>query len=115
VDHRSEECLPFLCRKKMAPPIIDIPMSTNASGLEMMEEDVPTAITPTTTPAIENNNRIIRSPSHISRFRYRPLFRMSELFANIAALQIHWNINAIAPLSRGGRHKIVGEELRCAN
>jgi hypothetical protein len=43
----------------MAPPTIDIPMSINASELEMTEVDVPTATTPTITPAIENNNRII--------------------------------------------------------
>jgi len=115
VDYRSEECFRFLCRKKMAPPTIDIPMSINASELEMTEVDVPTAITPTITPAIETNNRIIRSPSHISRFGYRPLFRMSKLLANIAPLQILWNINEMGLLFRGGRHKIVREAQHCTN
>jgi hypothetical protein len=115
VDHRSEEYLRFLCRKKMAPPIIDIPMRINASELEMMEVDVPTATTPTITPAIENNNRIIRSSSHISRFGHRPFFRLEKILANIAPLQIHWNINEMGLLFRGGKHNIVREAQNCKN
>jgi len=60
--------MPFPRRKQMAMPISDIPMSNNASESEM---DVPAAITPTTTPAIENNHRIMRSSIHISKLGYR--------------------------------------------
>ena len=96
----------------MATPIIDIPRSIIASESGM---DVPVAITPTTTPTIENNHRIIRSPPKSAGWVAGPFFRMSKLDANFAPLQIHWNIYGIGPLSRGGSHKIVREAQHCTN
>ena len=96
----------------MATPISDIPRSVNASE---SETDVPTAITPTITPTIENNHRIMRIHSHTSRLGCRPPAQTSKFYANFAPLQIHWNIYGICPLSRGGRHKNVRERQHCTN
>lgn len=88
----------------MATPISDIPMSNNASESEM---DVPTARTPTITPTIENNNRIMRSSIHISKLGYRHVSgNVGKLHANFAPARIDWNAYGIGPLSRGGATKL---------
>ena len=98
-------------RKPMAIPMSDIPMSNNASESEM---GVPTARTPTITPTIENNNRIMRSSIHISKLGYRHVSgQVSKLYEN--SHRCEWNAYGIGPLSRGGCDKIVRETQRSTN
>jgi hypothetical protein len=70
----------------MATPISDIPMSNNASESGM---DVPAAITPTITPTIENNHRIMRSSIHINNLGDQHVSgKVSKLYANFAPVRI---------------------------
>ena len=90
-DRRSNQSrLPDPHCKRMTTPISANPRRIFASGSVM---DVPVEITPTITPAIEINHRIMRSPPpHFSRLGCRPTIRTSTLNANFAPLHIHWNI-----------------------
>ena len=99
-DRRSNQSrLPDPHCKRMTTPISARPRSIFASGSVM---DVPVARTPTITPAIEINHRIMRSPPHISRLGCRPTSRTSILNANFAPLHNHWKIYGIGTLSPVG-------------